>query len=670
MKKTFLFIAALGVALGSCTKPDDNWDPFNPGWEGEEETEDPVGDSDDNNPGGTDAEDANPDVDSDDVLVEDDFKAKNTLTITWSESGAVVDGTAVASSVDGGNVVIGSPTSEGKKVKIVLKGSSSNGSLKIYNGVKGVLEDESDDTRKQIFLSLEGVSLTSQSGPALNIQTGKRTFIKLSGSNTLCDSASGYSSITEGEDAKGCLFSECKTIFDGGDGTLSISGKYKHAICIDNYLVARKGTIRVLEAASDGIHVNEFVQVLGASIEVDATGEGIQCEKEEEGYFYLESGSVVVRTTGAKGHGVSAETGIVLSGGSLDVTVSGGGSKCLKTTNNVALTGGNITLCAKGAGYYDSEDKDTATSTCIKAGNIVTLSAADVTLKATGAGGKGINCYEFHSVKDSSGAEGTLQISTSGGVYSYSRDYSYAKGIRCSNLAQIEAGKITITTTGSGAEGIESKGNIVISGGETVINAYDDAINAAGTITVNDGFVWAYGSANDGIDSNCGRTGAIVINGGVVIAHAKGGAEEAFDADANNRVSFNGGVVFGTGGKQGGGGGSSSGYSCTQPTVEFQTSVSKGYFVITDASGSVVFCGYVPRSLSGSTKAGPGMGSSSAYIVVSSPLLKSGSTYKYGTVSAKPSGCSEGWPDYYFSNGSASVSTGSFSAYSGYFAVR
>ena len=39
-------------------------------------------------------------------------------------------------------------------------------------------------------------------------------------------------------------------------------------------------------------------------------------------------------------------------------------------------------------------------------------------------------------------------------------------------------------TSGNGAEGIESKSNISISGGEVAVVAYDDAINSGGDLTI------------------------------------------------------------------------------------------------------------------------------------------------------------------------------------------
>ena len=55
----------------------------------------------------------------------------------------------------------------------------------------------------------------------------------------------------------------------------------------------------------------------------------------------------------------------------------------------------------------------------------------------------------------------------------------------------ISGGTISVTTSGYGAEGIESNSYMNITGGHVTVNAYDDAINAAQDLTISDGYVYA-----------------------------------------------------------------------------------------------------------------------------------------------------------------------------------
>ena len=79
------------------------------------------------------------------------------------------------------------------------------------------------------------------------------------------------------------------------------------------------------------------------------------------------------------------------------------------------------------------------------------------------------------------------------------------KAIKAQGAILIEGGTITLSTCTPGAEGLESKRDIIINGGILNVEAYDDAINALMTMTVNGGIVNAVSSHNDGIDINGGQ---------------------------------------------------------------------------------------------------------------------------------------------------------------------
>ncbi len=91
----------------------------------------------------------------------------------------------------------------------------------------------------------------------------------------------------------------------------------------------------------------------------------------------------------------------------------------------------------------------------------------------------------------------------------------------------VTGGKVSVTTSGAGGEGIESKATLDISGGEVCVNAYDDAINSASTMTVSGGLVYARATNNDGLDAN----GNCFIKGGLVYAVSASSPEVGMDAN-------------------------------------------------------------------------------------------------------------------------------------------
>ena len=163
------------------------------------------------------------------------------------------------------------------------------------------------------------------------------------------------------------------------------------------------------------------------------------------------------------------------------------------------------------------------------AGDLTIGGDGSLTIVAQGTGHKGINIDGNLKIKD----DPTITITTSGqpehmqvlpqsvwlgkgpglpqtsplpppGFERY--DFSgTTKAIKAQGTILIEGGTITLSTCTPGAEGLESKRDIIINGGILNVEAYDDAINALMTMTVNGGIVNAVSSHNDGIDINGGQ---------------------------------------------------------------------------------------------------------------------------------------------------------------------
>ncbi|MBR4986262.1 MAG: carbohydrate-binding domain-containing protein [Proteobacteria bacterium] len=118
---------------------------------------------------------------------------------------------------------------------------------------------------------------------------------------------------------------------------------------------------------------------------------------------------------------------------------------------------------------------------------------------------------------------------------------------------EISGGTLNLTTTGTprenstnslSPEGIEGKRNVKISGGEIVVNATDDAIQAGKYLEISGGKVFARATQNDAIDSN----GTILVSGGKTVAFGASEPEGGLDADNNSNVSYTGGLLVAIGG--------------------------------------------------------------------------------------------------------------------------
>lgn len=520
------------------------------------------------------------DADNDIVGTDEDIyweanKFKNIINITYSEDKATVetDCTDIISHIDGCHVVIDMLTNSVSGVEINVSGKSDNGSLKIYG-------------EKKTLMNLNGVELTSLNGPAINNQCKKRLFVNLAeGSvNKLTDVANySYDSYylnghtPNDEDRKGCLFSEGNLIFSGA-GSLIVAGKQKHAIASDGYMYVRPGvTIAVTEAAKNAIHIK-----------------------------------------GDK----SDDVGVIITGGLIYTLTESDAGKGIKTDYHVDIRGGQLDLNTKGEAIYDADENDTSSAAGIKTDGNVIISGGIISIKSCGTGGKGINADGNLNI---TGGETT--VVTTGGkfVYNASLDLdSSPKGIKADGDITIEDGSLNIMVSGvsDGSEGLESKANLTINGGNVYVYAYDDGINAAKSITVNGGRIYAYAVNNDGIDSN----GTMTFNGGVTISNGSNAPEEAFDCDRSNDFKVNGGTLIGVAG-----GAISPSSSSSQKTVIYNgIQFAKGQTIaILGEDGKPIMTYDLPRTINGS-------------LFFSSKDLQEGAAYQVSS-NGKLAGYSEKW---------------------------
>lgn len=500
----------------------------------------------------------------------------STIQIAYTDDGATVTGSVsgVTVSTSDAHVTVNSTVSG---VEYVLSGSSSDGALKVYS-------------EKKFKLTLNGVTLTNQTGAAINIQSGKRVFVNVADgtTNTLTDSDS-YST-TDGEDEKACFFSEGQLIFSG-TGKLNVTGNYKHAICSDDYIRLRSGVdIEVLDAESDGLHVNDYVIIGGGSLVINCTNDAIQAEAEG---IDMRAGYVEITTTGEKGMGLKADddgngTGnVTISGGVLKVQVSGAASKAIKVDNDLSVTGGQMLLITKGSAMYDSDESDISSPAGINCDGDVTLSDAEISIKSTGSAGKGISCEGTITITDC-----VINVITTGSQYTHGSLDSSAKGIKAEGDLTINSGTIQVMTTGGdGSEGLESKSTLTINDGDVSVYSYDDCINV-GTATTTKGIVigggniYCYSSANDGMDSN----GSLKISGGLIVVSGTTTPEEGIDCDQSS-FSITGGTVLGIGGTT-----STPTSSSTQLSVIYVgTGSADGFFSIVKSDGTHVMSYTIPR---------------------------------------------------------------------------
>ncbi len=546
------------------------------------------------------------------------------------------DGVNIA--VDGNDVIVTSTASD--EFEYVLQGESSDGMFKIYSD-------------KKFILTLNGLTLTNNDGPAINIQSGKKTTLTLADGtvNNLTDGKK-YTACGE-EDMKATLFSEGQIVVEG-NGTLNVTGLKKHGICSDDYVKVNSGTVNVLSAASDGIHANDYVSINGGVLNITASSDGIDGD---EGYIEINGGETTVNISSDACKGVKCDGAITMTAGSLTVNTSGGvevtdgdpsyctavktdadfsisggtltivstgeAGKGISVDGNVNITGGviNISTSGNGSTYTNTESvTDSYAATGIKADGNINILGGQVTVTASGSAGKGISADGTLTIGDADNSP-VVNVTTTGAKfyvsgYGENADYANPKAIKSVGDLTVNNGQITVKCAQDGGEGLESKATLTINGGLIEAETYDDGINASTNITINGGKVYCNSSGNDGIDSN----GTLTVTGGLVVSSGTREPEEGFDCD-DNTFTITGGVLVGTGG----GSSTPTTSTCTQNSLLYSASLSGKLIHIEDASGNTVLTYQVPSKYNNSVK-----------LLFSDAALAQGTTYTVytgGTIS-------------------------------------
>ena len=550
----------------------------------------------------------------DSMYVDETAVTDNTVQVAYSAESADI---TVAGNIarlltitqTGAHVSIIQSADVAEEITYTLSGTSSDGGFYNEGAFKATVELNN--------LNLTNVSAV-YSGAAVHIQNSKRIKVKpLNGTtNTLVDAANGKQ--------KGCLYIKGHAEF-AQKGTLNVTGNVKHGIKTGEYFSIKNSTINILSAVGDGINCEQFFLMESGTITINnVADDGLQCDIEDT-------------TIGSTGETVDHEEedsgNIYISGGSLTMNITGVACKGIKSEGNIAISGGEFTITTSGIGMWDTEDLETKAAACISSDANITISGGTLNLSSTGSGGKGLKCDSLLTFTG-----GTMTIKTTGALYynngttentNYtgntdnidSKYYSSPKGIKAGIKTEsgsgwnvtytyaggiiISGGKISVSTSGRNAEGIESKSTLVINDGEVVVNAYDDGINAASDLTINGGLVYSRSTNNDGIDAN----GNVYLKGGLVYAIGASSPEMAIDANSEEqkKLYVQGGTIVAVGGLE-------SGASLTQSCYKASSWSKNTWYALT--VGSDVFAFKTPSS----------GGSNLIVSGASTPTLKSGVT--------------------------------------------
>ncbi len=342
--------------------------------------------------------------------------------------------------------------------------------------------------------------------------------------------------VSNTDDVKG-LKADLAITISGGNVNITVNGNQSKGIKSDEDISLTGGIVTIL-AAGDVV--------------LESSGSGYDpsyCTAIKGDAGVIANGATINLTaTGEAARGISANGNIEILSGTVNITCSGNGArytneegvldsyagKCLKSDVDINITGGTTTLSNSGSGGDGiSADGNLTIGTETSSPNInVTTTGSSIYISG---GGEDADYDESKTITIDSDI-----VIENGDIHIDSAD----DGIKSDTFITFNGGTIYIADS---YEGIEAP-NIYIYDGDITVYSSDDAINATygnggeqndgSMCSINGGNIALYASGGDGLDSN----GDIEITGGLTIVHGPQSAPEV-GLDANGECVVDGGFL-------------------------------------------------------------------------------------------------------------------------------
>ncbi len=414
-------------------------------------------------------------VDEDAENIELRYFTENDRNGDWNSENATrisLDGDRIKISGGGaytydGNVVIA------QSGQYVITGTLKDGAV-IVNA----------ENNSKVWILLDGADLSCADNACLRIEQADKVFLTLAeNAENSMHSGAEYSEEAVAANIGGVIYSRDDLTING-KGSLSITAEYKHGIDVNDELVLAGGSLAI-DAVQDAVHVNDGLRIENAEITLHAGDEGMILQG-EEALLYIASGELKIS---CEGSAVKSAGNMMICGGNIEIETAGDG---LHSGENIEITDGNLNIKAGDDGIH-----------------------ADQSVTVTGGIIQINECYEGIEAKtiDFRGGAATIYpmddgFNANGGSGGFGFGMPMNGQIAVNTAADTEeecwihisGGNITIINDSArDADGLDSNGDIVISGGVTRISLTGDGSNSA----------IDYGSESGGICE---------IEGGVLIA--------------------------------------------------------------------------------------------------------------------------------------------------------
>ena len=449
-----------------------------------------------------------------------DYASEDATEITLSDSKSTCDSPAVR--ISDNQITI---TRAGT---YVLSGSLTNGQIVV------------DASGEKVQIVLKDASINCDTSAAIYVKSADKVFVTLAEntSNTLTNTKDFVAIDDNNIDA--VIFSKSDLSLNGS-GTLTIHAAYGHGIVSKDDLVITSGTYDIT-AARHALSGKDSVRIADGVFTLNAKKDGIHSENTdnaEKGFIYIADGTFSIT---CDSDGMDAEETLQVDGGTITIAAGDDG---LHADGDLVLNDGTVTITKS----YEGLEGKTVTIT----GGSYAVTSSDDGVNAAGDGTAG---NSSDSASSDSSKEQKMPSGTPPKQPQNSSDSTEMPDAPKSapngngnpepggmedatdyNLIQISGGMLTVN---AGGDGLDSNGDLTVTGGEIYIDGPvqggNGALDCSGTATISGGTVIAVGSSGMAENFSSSSTqGSMLVT---VSASMISGEITLQDSNGNSLLSY------------------------------------------------------------------------------------------------------------------------------------
>ncbi len=440
--------------------------------------------------------DSNVDINFTDRDKSSEYDESSAVKITLNGSGAVVSGSGV--NISGSTVTI---TSAGT---YIISGSLSDGQIVIA---------ASDSDKVQLVLN--NAEINCNTSAAVYVKSADKVFVTLPAGTT--NSLGGGTEYVQTDDntVDGVIFSKSDLTLNG-TGTLKIDADYRHGIVTKDTLCITGGTY-VIDAVKTCLAGKDGIKILDGSFTLTAGSKGLNSGNDDdarEGSIYIAGGTFTIKS---EDDSIHADGSCIIAGGTYTIAAGDDG---IHANYDTIITDGSITITDS---YEGIEGRRITVS-----GGTINLTASDDGINAATGGSSdeqrmpGGQKGEFGGFGRQKGADVQSQDGQQSQEMQMPQDRQQPQEMQApaSRSASDDDVYVKITggtiTVNAGGDGIDSNGNLYITGGTVYVagptSNGDGALDYEEEASITGGTLIAAGSSGmaQGMGSNSTQCSMLV----------------------------------------------------------------------------------------------------------------------------------------------------------------